>query len=157
MKAKPAKLHPLLHAATLIEKRVETLLASTGVRHRQALILDALDRFGPASQGHLAKEFNLSPGSMSTMTERLVVLGLITQRTNPDNRRQDILDLTGEGREALKAARRVWRQVDAQIDAALAPEDSAPFYATATVIRDSFGGRVPGAPPANTARPAARK
>lgn len=153
MKTKHAKLHPLLHSAALVEKRVEALLSPTGVRHRQALILDALQLIGPTSQRHLAEVFNLSPGSISTMTERLVALGFITQSTVTNDRRRNHLELTHSGRTALEDVRAVWQQVDDEIEAAIAPENRELFFASASDIRKSFGGRVPGGEPTNTAQP----
>jgi len=43
------------------------------VTHRQARILDALDRMGDASQARLAREFNLTSASMSTMFVRHLI------------------------------------------------------------------------------------
>ncbi|MEO0979656.1 MAG: MarR family winged helix-turn-helix transcriptional regulator [Pseudomonadota bacterium] len=143
MKRIPVDLHPVLHSATLLEKRVEILLRQTGVRHRQALILDALSRIGPTSQGHLAKQFDVSAGSMSSMTERLVALGFITQSTNPENRRSDILDLTPDGRAVLEKVRIVWQEATALITSALGDTRAETFTALATRLRDTLGGSKP--------------
>ncbi len=143
MKQTSVVLHPHLHSATLLEKRVESLLRPTGIRHRQALILDALRRIGPTSQRHLAKHFDVTPGSMSTMTERLVSLGFITQNTNPDNRRSDILELTPRGDAMLEKVLAVWREADGMIIAALGKERAEDFIALATELRDALGGSEP--------------
>ncbi|MGH1483442.1 MAG: MarR family winged helix-turn-helix transcriptional regulator [Geminicoccales bacterium] len=143
MKQTSVVLHPHLHAATLLEKRVESLLRPTGIRHRQALILDALQRIGPTSQRHLAKQFDITAGSMSTMTERLVSLGFITQKTNPENRRSDILELTPSGHAILEKVLDVWREADGMIIAALGKDRAEHFIALATELRNALGGSEP--------------
>ena len=143
MKRTQADLHPVLHSATLLEKRVETLLKPTGIRHRQALILDALLRIGPTSQRHLAKQFDVSAGSMSSMTERLVALGFITQNINPKNRRSDILDLTPDGRAVLEKVWVVWQEATSGIVAALGDNQARALTALSTKLRDSLGGSQP--------------
>ena len=143
MNMKPSKLHPFLHSAALLEKRVEKMLGSFGVRHRQAVILDALQRNGPASQRHLAKEINVSPGSMSSMTERLVTLGFIVQNSNPDDRRSDILEITPEGLAVLSDVQGVWRDGDKMIEAALGSKDAKQFFAMSEKLRNALGGRAP--------------
>ena len=139
----PAKLHPFLHAATMLEKRVTALLRASGVRHRQGLILDALHRIGPTSQRHLAKEFGISPGSMSSMTDRLVALGFITRNTNADDRRSDVLELTPNGLAMLTVVLDVWQGADDRIETALGPKKAAQFFALAAELRNAQGGRVP--------------
>jgi len=138
-----ADLHPILHSATLLEKRVETLLKPTGIRHRQALILDALWRIGPTSQRHLATQFDVSAGSMSSMTERLVALGFITQSTNPENRRSDILQLTPSGRAVLEKVWTIWQEANAVIIAALGDKGSETITYLASDLRDALGGSEP--------------
>ncbi len=139
----PAKLHPFLHAATLLEKRVTALLRASGVSHRQGLILDALQRVGPTSQRHLAKEFAISPGSMSSMTDRLLALGFITRNTNADDRRSDVLELTPDGLAILTVVRDAWQDADDGIETALGAKKAAQFFALAAELRSAQGGHAP--------------
>ncbi|MEQ9291579.1 MAG: MarR family winged helix-turn-helix transcriptional regulator [Roseibium album] len=119
------------------------LLRPTGIRHRQALILDALSKIGPTSQRHLAKQFDVSAGSMSSMTERLVALGFITQSTNPVNRRSDILDLTPDGRAVLEKVLIVWQEAAALITLALGDNQAETLTALSTKLRNTLGGTQP--------------
>lgn len=141
MKQTLITIHPVLHSATLLEKRIEILLRPTGIRHRQALILDALSQIGPTSQRHLAKQFDVSAGSMSSMTERLVTLGFITQITNPENRRSDILDLTPDGREVLKKVWVVWQEATGLITSALGENQAETLTVLSTKLRNALGAR----------------
>lgn len=143
MKQTLITIHPVLHSATLLEKRIEILLRPTGIRHRQALILDALSQIGPTSQRHLAKQFDVSAGSMSSMTERLVTLGFITQITNPENRRSDILDLTPDGREVLKKVWVVWQEATGLITSALGENQAETLTVLSTKLRNALGGTQP--------------
>ena len=62
------KLHYLLHAATLVEEKLRHRLSEIGISPRQARVIDALARMGAVSQIALAREFAVTPASMSTMT-----------------------------------------------------------------------------------------
>lgn len=138
-----AKLHPVLHSAHILEKRVEALLSSSDIRHRQALVLDALQQIGPTSQQHLAKQFGVSAGSMSSMIVRLLALGHITQVTNPKDRRRDIVDITSSGQSALRGVHEVWREGDRMIEAALGREKSEQFINLARELSKALGGGPP--------------
>lgn len=141
------KLHPLLHAADLVEERLRIQLAPLGIRPRQARILNALNRMGTASQIDLAREFDVSAPSMSTMTARLIAAGLISRSPDPQELRSNVLSLTKSGRSKLNDIRKAWHEVDRIIDRAIGPE-KADALATLTVeLRDALGGRVPGVRP----------
>ena len=71
--------HSLLHSADLVEQNLRNELEPLELRPRQARILSAINRLGPVSQVTLAKEFQVTPGSMSTMIIRLEKLGLISR------------------------------------------------------------------------------
>lgn len=77
------------------------------------------------------------------MTERLVSLGFITQNTNPENRRSDILELTPSGHAILEKVLDVWRKADGMIIAALGKERAEHFIALATELRNALGGSEP--------------
>ncbi len=143
MKENLENLHPFLHAATLLEKRVETQLVSTGVRHRQGLVLDALARSGELSQRHLAKQFDVTPGSMSTMVDRLQRAGYLTRHRDPGDRRRDLLALTAKGERVLDDVRQVWQQADEFVAAVLGQERPELFGKWVVAIRNSLGGSNP--------------
>jgi DNA-binding MarR family transcriptional regulator len=87
----------LLHSAALVEERLRLRLAELGIPPRQARVLDALDRMKKASQADLAREFDLTPASMSTMTGRLLDSGLILRSPHPDEARSNVLQLSDKG------------------------------------------------------------
>jgi len=144
--------HGLLHSADLIETVLREQLAPLGIRPNQARVIEALDRMGAASQSELAAAFAVTSASMSTMTERLLRGGYITRAVDPASRRQNILELTDQGRTLLDGIGAAWTAVDDRIRAVLG-KDAAAFFAQARRLRDGLGGAVPGA--SNDGTPAA--
>lgn len=144
MKSKSFDLHCLLHSAALLEERLRERLAEIGVRPRQARIIDALSRMEPASQVALAREFGITPASMSTMTVRLIEAGFISREAHPDEARSNVLRLTERGRSLLSNIHAAWRDVDALVAEQIGPTEAEELARLTRILRDSLGGRVPG-------------
>nr|WP_306265888.1 MarR family winged helix-turn-helix transcriptional regulator [Pararhizobium sp. IMCC3301] len=138
-------LHPLLHSCNLLEERLRIRLAPHGIQPRQARILAALNRMGSASQVELAREFHISPASMSTMSSRLISAGLISRRPNQQTARCNILTLTGKGREMLLAIHEAWHDMDRLIEDSLGVEKARMLAEAARELRNALGGHPPGA------------
>ncbi|MEP1574684.1 MarR family transcriptional regulator [Roseibium album] len=143
MKRQHAQIHPFLHSAAIMEKQLENLLGSSKIRHRQALVLDALLQIGPSSQQHLAKQFSVSPGTMSSMISRLETLGYVQRETNPTDRRADVVNITAEGLTALAGVADIWREGDKIIENILGPEESKRFFALSDKLSRALGGGPP--------------
>ena len=137
-------LHFLLHSATLVEERLRERLADLNISHRQARILDALDRMGRASQIQLAREFDLKPASMSTMTVRLLEAGVILRAPNPDEARSNIVQLSDKGRSLLSEIRGAWVDIDRMIESTIGTEKAEQLAVLTRELRDALGGHVPG-------------
>jgi DNA-binding MarR family transcriptional regulator len=137
----------LLHSGALVEEQLRLHLAPLGVGPRQARILDALHRMGTASQVDLAREFNITPASMSTMTSRLVKAGFVGSDTDPSERRSSILKLTKRGNGLLEAIYAAWSDVDRVIETAIGPEKAKELGALTLELRNALGGRAPGGEP----------
>lgn len=152
MNTEPFALHYLLHSSTLLEEKLRERMDAIGVRHRQARIIDALSRMEPTSQVALAREFDLTPASMSTMTVRLIEAGYVSRESHPDEARSKVLRLTVQGRALLTDIHAAWRDVDAEIVKQLGAEDAETLARLARDLRDRLGGHVPGTP-----RPASAK
>lgn len=143
MKRQHAQIHPFLHSAALLEKRLESLLGSSGIRHRQALVLDVLRQIGPSSQQHLAKHFGVSPGTMSSMISRLVEPGYVQRETNPKDRRTDRISITPAGLASLQGVWDVWQEGDKIIEHILGSEDGKRFFALSDKLSKAVGGGPP--------------
>lgn len=138
-------LHYTLHAAALVEDRLRQRMERLGIRHKQARVIDALSRMEPTSQAALAREFDVSPASMSTMTLRLIDAGYVSRSPHPDEARSNILRLTPKGRGLLDEIYGVWGEMGAMITDQLGPEETEIYAALARKLRDKLGGRAPGA------------
>jgi DNA-binding MarR family transcriptional regulator len=145
-------LHFLLHSAALVEEQLRERLAEIGLRPRQARIIDALSRMEPTSQVSLAREFVITPASMSTMTVRLIEAGFISREPHPDEARSNVLRLTERGRGLLSEIHAAWRDIDVLIAERLGSEDAETLARMTRQLRDNLGGRAPGAPDAETSR-----
>ncbi|WP_195822622.1 MarR family winged helix-turn-helix transcriptional regulator [Roseobacter sp. MH60115] len=143
MLRKDHKLHALLHSANLIEQHLRIELEPLGLRPRQARVLHALGRVGTCSQVDLARAFNVSPASMSTMTQRLVQGGYILREVDPEERRTNTLQLTEKGRALLSDVHKAWRAVDKIIQNAVGAENAEQLASLAFMLRDALGGRPP--------------
>ena len=138
-------LHPLLHSCNLLEDRLRNRLAPFGIQPRQARILAALDRMGPVSQVELAREFHISPASMSTMSSRLIAAELISRRPNQHTARSNVLTLTDKGREMLLAIHEAWHDMDRIIEDSLGVQKARMLAEAARELRNALGGHPPGA------------
>ena len=139
----PYNFHPLLHACHLVEERLRTELSPLGVRPRQARLLDALNELESASQVDLARMFDISPASMSTMTGRLIKAGLINREPDERELRSNRLSLTDKGRDQLKSIYQAWSKMDELLVEALGEEKSETLAANALELRNALGGRAP--------------
>jgi DNA-binding MarR family transcriptional regulator len=79
-------------------------LAELRLNDRQYIALAVLAADEPSSQHELGKLMGLAPQLVVALTDSLEDLGLVTRRTNPDDRRRTLVELTREGRRALAHA-----------------------------------------------------
>ena len=141
---KKYRFHSLLHSSDLLEQRLRLGLEPLELRPRQARVLSALNRLGQISQVTLAKEFQVTPGSMSTMVTRLEKLGFITRHREPDERRSDVLTLTAVGKAHLKGIRKTWTQMDDLIIEAIGIKKAQLLSELTEELTSALGGHVPG-------------
>lgn len=118
-------------------------LAPLGVQPRQARILNVLNQLGQTSQVDLARRFDVTPASMSTMTGRLLKAGLISREPNEDEARCNVLRLTEKGRTMMDAIYAVWDEVDGVIDEAIGKDDALALGGLTFELRNALGGRAP--------------
>lgn len=144
--------HFLLHSAALLEEHLRERLAKIDVRPRQARIIDALSRMEPASQVSLAREFGITPASMSTMTVRLIEAGFVSRKPHPDEARSNVLRLTTRGRGLLSEIHTAWRAMDALIAERIGADDAETLALITRALRDSLGGSAPGTDPAKPSK-----
>lgn len=144
MTTNTSALHYLLHSAALLEERLRDRLTRIGVKPRQARIIDALSRMVPASQIALARAFDITPASMSTMAVRLIGAGYISREPHPDEARSNVLRLTARGRGLLSEIHAAWREMGTLIADRIGSRDADMLADLTRTLRDSLGGRAPG-------------
>lgn len=140
----PFLFHTLLHAGDLVEDQLRRRLAVHNLHPRQARILDALSLLGEASQADLAREFNVTAASMSTMTTRLISAGFISRTPDPEEARSNILQLTDRGKDILNDVYQAWQEIDELIAARIGPDKAIALQELTLELRDALGGRGPG-------------
>ncbi len=153
MQTRKFTLHPLLHSAHLVEDRLRQRLAQVGLLPKQARVVDGLTRMGKTSQVSLAREFGVSPASMSTMTARLIAAGYISREIDPDEARSNLLDLTDKGRTLLDQIHEAWADIDTLILDLLGTESTEDLQKVTRALRDALGGRAPAHGPNSSFKP----
>jgi DNA-binding MarR family transcriptional regulator len=143
MNKRHANFHLLLHSADLLEKHLVERLVPLGIRPRQARVLVAINALGSTSQVALAKEFDLTKGSMSTMIDRLLALELVARQKSETDRRGDILTLTPIGERMLAEIYAAWRDMDGLLETSLGLEKAATLAAMTSELRTALGGATP--------------
>ena len=150
MQTNSFNLHFLLHSAHLIEEQLRLKLTKIEVSQSQARVIDALSRLGAVSQVTLAREFSITPASMSTMTKRLIEAGYITRKVDPDQARRNIVALTPQGQDLVTKVHAAWREIDIVITDAMGTQDASDLFTLTRRLRDRLGGKAPGSKPKNT-------
>jgi len=87
------------------------MLEPSGIRLTQMAILAAIAARTGATMQRVASELGLDPSTMTRTLRPLEQSGFVQVRSGPD-RRAKVIELTGVGRERLRAGRRCWE--DAQ-------------------------------------------
>lgn len=141
----PYKLHPLIHAAEMVQDRLAERLAVIGIKPRQARILNVLNRMGTASQAELAREFAVTRASMSTMTARLTAAGFVVLEINSAEPHRSKLRLTAKGAKLIAPINEAWREVDRLMEATIGAEQADELAHLAGTLRTRLGGTVAGA------------
>ena len=105
--------------------------------------MNVLDHLGKASQVDLARRFDVTTASMSTMTSRLIKAGFIAKEHDQRELRCNILTLTDSGRGMLKAIYEAWEDMDRTIEDAIGADKSKVLGELTSELRNGLGGRAP--------------
>lgn len=143
---KSANFHSLLHSSDLLEGQLSAMLDPFGIRPRQARILDALSRMGEVSQKALAESFSVTPGSISTMIDRMEKANLVRQRPSRLDRRVELVSLTKFGAKVLEDVWDVWDELDSIVIEKLGVEKAAQLTELTRELKYELGGKVPPSP-----------
>jgi DNA-binding MarR family transcriptional regulator len=98
-----------------VQRQMEPYFARFGITPPQFQILTIINRLraDKPTQRRLARELYVSFPNVTVMLGRLEEAGLVQRRTNPDDRRENFVELTAQGRALL---RRIWKAHQQQLD-----------------------------------------
>ena len=96
---------------------------SSEVSSVQFAVLTALDALPGASQRRLGHELDLDRSTIADIVVRMLRRGLIERQRNPDDRRQNTLWLTAEGRSALRRLRPRVKGIEHLVTLGLTPDE----------------------------------
>jgi DNA-binding MarR family transcriptional regulator len=95
------------------------------------------------TQNDLARAFDITPASMSTMTVRLVAAGLILRKAQPNEARSNLLQLSAKGLSKLNDIRSIWFEMDHHIERLLGKDEADRLTNLTHELRDKLGGKIP--------------
>jgi DNA-binding MarR family transcriptional regulator len=109
------------HAASRFAERLEPL----GLNPPHAGILRVIEQADGLSQQALGEKLGMFPSRLVQMIDELQERGLVERRDNPADRRSYALYLSKAGREALEQIRRIGREHQDALCAALSKSEQA--------------------------------
>jgi len=106
-------------AARRLSRRFDDAFRPLGLTNGQFSLLAALNRPAPPALGTVARDLGMDRTSLTATLKPLERRGLLTSRTDPDDRRGRRLRLTAKGRRLLARALPVWERTHAEVEARL--------------------------------------
>ncbi len=86
-----------------IRDRIGALVPLSGFQYHVLSVVSELQKQGPISVGSVAQVLHAGTTYVTMETRKLERIGYLTKRSNPDDRRSVLLELTGAGEQALAA------------------------------------------------------
>jgi len=130
-----AELASLMRVSVMrLARRLRVERPDTGLTLTQIATLATIERHGPVSARDIADHEKVQPPSMTRVLAVLESRGLISRTPHPRDGRQQLVELTAEGRGLLRADRRQREAWLAQRLAELSPDDRDLLRAAAPII-----------------------
>ncbi|MFG2888962.1 MarR family winged helix-turn-helix transcriptional regulator [Streptomyces sp. NPDC048248] len=121
-------------AAARGHRLVAEALASEGLRMMHHAVLSAVAELGPVSQAELGRTLGIDPKDMVAIVNDLQKEGLVTRTPDPDDRRKNAIGISDGGRRRLRRTRRLGDEANAELTAALSPQEREQLIALLTRI-----------------------
>jgi MarR family 2-MHQ and catechol resistance regulon transcriptional repressor len=122
----------LVKAFQAASKYLYAGLAETGIDDTDFRILEALLNKGPLPVNTIGPRVYLTPGSISTAVDRLVVRGLVSRVESPEDRRIRVVSLTPKGERLIEP---IFRKHAAEIRKAFADASPKELRALETILK----------------------
>lgn len=94
----------LKHAYRALEQRTEAALAGLGLTVRDLGVLRVIAGGEAESQQEASAVLGIDPTSMVALLDALEHRGIVTRRPSERDRRRNIVELTGQGRDVFRQA-----------------------------------------------------
>src|SRR5689334_849593 len=131
--------HRLQLAAHRLQKAADrAVMAAAGITTAQAAVLSIVATDGPVTQRSVARKLGLNESAMTAMIARLRDMGLVDRLPDQDDSRAWSLQISDDGRGALKKIEQPFRRINQRIEAALDSDEIAQFADYASRIIDAF-------------------
>ncbi|KAB0682058.1 MarR family winged helix-turn-helix transcriptional regulator [Aureimonas leprariae] len=114
----------LLSIAKSVRQLVGIKLAGTEVLVGQDAMLLLFDGDEALPVSEVACRLSVRPSTVSKMADRLVAKGWLVRQTGPDDARQTLVRLTGDGRRVSDEVRALEASLDAELATALGADRS---------------------------------
>jgi DNA-binding MarR family transcriptional regulator len=111
----------LKHAQLLLSELTATALAPHGVSGRELAVLLVLADREPASQQQAAQRLGIDRTTMVALLDVLEDKGLVARHPHADDRRRNVVELTGAGRDTLHQATQAGDDAEHQFLTPLTP------------------------------------
>jgi DNA-binding MarR family transcriptional regulator len=117
----------LKHANLRLAELTGPALEPYGIDGREFAVLSVLGSAEPLSQLEAAQRLAIDRTTMVSLVDALERKKLVGRRPDPHDRRRNIVELTGQGRETLDGATRAVDGAEAAFLGGLAEEDARLF------------------------------
>jgi DNA-binding MarR family transcriptional regulator len=102
-------------------------LAPAGISGREAAVLRAIDNPHPLAQGEIARRMGIDRTTMVALIDDLQERGLVQRRQDPDDRRKNVVELTGAGQDITRQATRASEQAERAFLSPLSADEAEQF------------------------------
>ena len=124
-------------AALAGDRRVGEALAAEGVRKYHFRVLVALSEHGPLSQADLGRRLHIDRSDMVAVVGDLEQAGYVGRRRDRDDRRRNVVAVTGDGEAALERMDAAVQRAQADL---LAPLSAAERHELARLLERLLSG-----------------
>src|SRR5437763_4136438 len=126
----------VMHAAHLIEDRIEEALGKVGLSFAKLGALSELASAGePLTLSQLAARLSCVRSNMTQLVDRLESDGLVKRVDDPDDRRSVRAELTPLGKERQRAGEKVIKRVQAEFAASLTTRERTALEAALGALK----------------------
>jgi DNA-binding MarR family transcriptional regulator len=117
----------LKHAHLRFFELSTAALAPLGVNGREVAVLRAVDDSLPLAQSEIARRMGVDRTTMVALIDELQDKGLVRRRQDPDDRRRNVVELTGAGRDTLRRATGAAEQAERAFLGPLSEDEARQF------------------------------